>query len=373
MVKEMVFPLTYKPDGFYVLERLQRLYDQRDQSIVLASMEIPSPALEAMQLRHPAGFCEYPDPRERAMFWDARFVEKIGVHDDSIPSAYLSEMDQGLYGGLVGGQVRFLSDPGWGWISSMCKPILNDWSEFDQLKPFDPSDQTNEWLQRYLNQLHVFLDEAGDRWSLSHFILIDSLNFAYELRGATETYWGVIDRPEAMRRVIDYAFDLNVKVQNIFFDCVELLEGGTCSNFAEWIPGGCIVSESIDPFHMTSVDFFEEWGREPVERMFAEYDGGVIHVHGNGRHLLKAASTLKGLKAILLGDDKGFPPAYEILGQVREQTGDVPLIVFGVEYGDFCQALEKGRLTGGVLYHVKDVPDVDTANRCMDRVREYRL
>jgi len=368
----MSFPLKYKPDGYDVLERLRRLYDDRDQSIILASMEIPSPALKEMAVKHPPGFCEYPDPRERALFWDARFREKLGVCDDSIPSAYLSEMDQGLYGGLVGGDVRFLSDPEYGWISSMVKPILVDWSEFDQLNPFDPGDVDNQWLARYVRQLEVFLEEARGKWSISHFILIDSLNFGYELRGATETYYGVMDQPEIMKQVIDYAFDLNVKVQNIFFDQVPRLEGGTCSNFAEWIPGGRIVSESIDPFHMTSVDYFEEWGREPAERMFAAFDGGVIHIHGNGRHLLEAASTLKGLKAILLGDDTGFPPAYEILDQVRGQVGDVPLIVFGVEYGEFCQALTEHRLVGGVLYHVKDVPDVDAANGCMDRVREYR-
>lgn len=368
----MLFPLSYKPDGYDVLDRLRRLYEERDQSIILASMELPSAALKHMADRHPAGFCDYPDPRERAQFWDARFREKLGVRDDSIPSAYMSEMDQGLYGGLVGGEARFLSDPDYGWISSMVKPILEDWSEFDQLAPFDTDDPENEWLARYVHQLDIFLEEARGRWSVSHFILIDSLNFGYELRGATETYYGVMDQPEIMKRVIDYAFDLNVKVQTIFFDRVSLLEGGTCSNFAKWIPGGRIVSESIDPFHMTSVDYFEAWGREPAERMFAAFDGGVIHIHGNGRHLLRAASTLKGLRAILLGDDTGFPPAYDILDQVKKQTGDVPLIVSGVEYGEFCHALAEHRLPGGILYHVQDVPDIDSANRCMDLVRDYK-
>ncbi len=368
----MSFPLSYKPDGYFVLERLRRLYQDRDPSIILASMEIPSPVLRKMKVTHPAGFCEYPDPRQRARFWDARFREKIDVRDDSIPSAYLSEMDQGLYGGLVGGEVRFLSDPDMGWISSMCKPILNDWADFDQLAPFDSTDQNNEWLARYVRQLDIFVEESRGKWGISHFILIDSLNFAYELRGATETYYGVIDHPETIKQVIDYAFDLNVKVQNILFERAPLLEGGTCSNFAGWIPGR-IVSESIDPFHMTSVDYFEEWGREPAERVLAQFDGGVIHIHGNGRHLFRAASTIKGLKAILLGDDKGFPPAYQILGQVRRQVGDVPLIVFDVEYADFCRALKEQRLLGGVFYHVKNVPDVDSANRCMDRVREYKL
>src|SRR5574341_1925286 len=82
----MSFPLSYKPDGYAVLERLRRLYVQRAQDMILASMEIPSPALQEMAAMHPAGFCEYPDPRERARFWDARFLEKLHVHDDSIGS-----------------------------------------------------------------------------------------------------------------------------------------------------------------------------------------------------------------------------------------------------------------------------------------------
>jgi hypothetical protein len=197
----MSFPLSYKPDGYDVLERLRRLYEERDQSIILASMEIPSPAIKEMAVKWPPGFCEYPDPRERARFWDVCFREKLEVRDDSVPSAYLSEMDQGLYGGLVGGEARFLSDPDYeGRISSMVKPLLREWSEFDGLAPFEPNDSDNVWLKRYLRQLDVFLEEAQGKWSLSHFILIDSLNFGYELRGATETYYGVMDHPGTVKR-----------------------------------------------------------------------------------------------------------------------------------------------------------------------------
>lgn len=367
----MTFPLRYCTDGDTVLERLKRLYVARDMSIVLAAMEIPSAARQEMARRHPAGFCDYPDPYERALYWDARLREKVGVHDDSIPCGYLSEMDQGLYGGLVGGTARFLCDPEMGWISSMVEPILKDWDEFDRLKPFDPSDMSNEWLRRYLHQIEVFKQVADGKWGISHFILIDGLNFGFELRGATETYIALIERPETVRRVIDYAFDLNVKVQNLFFERVPLVEGGTCSNFAQWLPGR-VVSESVDPFHMTSLDYFEAWGREPVERILSVFDGGVIHIHGNGRHLLPAVATVKGLRALLLADDRGYPLAFDILPEVRKQVGDVPLIVAGVPYPRFLEALQAHRLVGGVFYNVTDVPDADTANRCMERVRAYQ-
>lgn len=137
----------------------------------------------------------------------------------------------------------------------------------------------------------------------------------------------------------------------------------------EWIPGR-IVSESVDPFHMTSVDCFERWGREPVERIFAAFDGGVLHIHGNGRHLLCAVSTLRGLKAVYLIDDIHFPPAFSVLDELRPRLGNMPLVV-KVGFADFIASLDAHRLQGGILYKVQHVPDVDTANRTMDRVRGY--
>ncbi len=159
-------------------------------------------------------------------------------------------------------------------------------------------------------------------------------------------------------------------VQRTFFEHAPLLAGGTCSNMAEWIPGR-IVSESVDPFHMTSVDHFEKWGREPVERILAAFDGGVIHIHGNGRHLLEAISTLRGLKAVYLADDLHFPSAFSILAKLRRRLGGLPVVV-SVDFPAFVAALQERRLEGGVLYKVQHVPDVAAANRTMDLVREYR-
>lgn len=364
----MAFPLRYCPEGTEVLRRLRLLHEQRSQEVVLASMQPPSAALKEFAEKNPPGYCEYPDPHERARFWDAYLRERASIHDDSIPSAYLSEMDQGLYGGLIGGDVRFLCDPDTGWISSMVPPILGDWSEFESLSFIPDSD--NEWFQRYLMQLDTFLEASRGKFGISHFILISGLNFVFELVGATNTYLALIEHPEMVKKAIELSFEINLKVQKTFFEKVPLLEGGTCSNMVQWIPGQ-IISESVDPFHMTSVNYFERWGLEHLERMFAQFDGGVLHIHGNGRHLLEAVSAVRGLKAIYLGDDRGFPPAFEILDQLRQRTRDLPLVV-SVKFGDFLRALQEHCLTGGVLYQVSHVPDLDSANRCMELVREYR-
>ena len=97
----------------------------------------------------------------------------------------------------------------------------------------------------------------------------------------------------------------------------------------------------------------------------------MIHIHGNGRHLLQAAATLKGLKAILLLDDSGFPKAFDVLADLKARIGDVPVAVFA-DYPKFVERLDRHELPGGVMYQVKNVPDVAAANRLMEIVREYR-
>ena len=361
----MAFSLAYCADGHERLKRLHRLYENRDQNLVLAVMNVDDPAARALSATLPSGYCEYPDPLERAHFWDSMLQRRSEIFDDSIPSAYLSEMDQGLYGGLLGGKVLFLSNPQSGWVSSMVSPILNDWSELDELDFSTDS----EWFGRYVRQMQVFVEVAQGKFGVSHFICINGLNLVFELVGATETYRALIERPDGVRRALELAHRLNAAVQRTFFEYVPLLERGTCSTMAQWLPGR-VISESIDPFHMTSVSYFEEWGRQPLERLADQFDGVAIHIHGNGRHLLPAAATLKRLKAIMLGDDKGYPAAFEVLPTLRQQAGDVPLIV-SVPFAAFYAALREHRLIGGVLYVVQSVPDPATANRCMEEVRVY--
>ena len=358
--------LAYKPHAAEVLERLRLLFARQAPDRIFASFEVPSGALADFGRQYPHGFCDYPDPHERVRFWDRYLAERAALEDDSIPSAYLSEMDQGLYGGMLGGKVQFLAHPENGWISSMVAPLLSDWNQFDRLR----LDLSHPWFDRYRRQLAVFVRAAEGKFGISHFILIDGLNFVFELVGATNTYLALSERPEMVRRAIALAYEINVAVQDEFFARVPGLAGGTFSNMVQWIPGR-IVSESVDPFHMTSVACFEQWGREPVERIFSRYDGGVLHIHGNGRHLLEAVSTLRGLKAMYLGDDRGYAPAFEVLAELRARTGDVPLVV-QVDFPRFVQALEARRLCGGVFYRVTGAPDIATANRVMDRVRAYR-
>lgn len=363
----MPFPLAYCPDGHQRLERLRMLYEQRPQDRIFAEMRVPNEVLKRFAAEHAPGYAPRPDPEDRAAFWEALLAGRREVCDDSIPVAYLSELDQGIYGAVVGGRIQYMVHPENGWVSSMVPPILDDWDGFGHLAV----DREGDAYRYFLRLLKCVREKARGQFGVSHFILIDGLNFLFELFGASRTYLEITDNPARVRDAMDFAYRLNVEVQTVFFNAIPLLEGGTCSNMAEWIPGR-IVSESVDPFHMASVAYFERWGREPVERILAAFDGGVLHIHGNGRHLLPAVATVKGLKALSLLNDRGFPPAFSVLSGMKKRTGNLPLVV-EAEFGEFVEALEGRGLPGGVLYKVKNVPDPAVANACMDRVRAYRI
>jgi hypothetical protein len=357
--------LAYKPNAEDVLTRLRSLYSRGAGDRIFATMDVPSAALIRFAQNHTHAECGYPDPAQRVRFWDDLLRHRAALEDDTMPVAYLSEFDQGLYGGLLGAEVRFTADPSTGWISSMTSPLLKEWSELDGLH-FDPE---HSWWRRYVWQMEVFARASNGKWGIGQFILINGLNFVFELVGATQTYLSLDERPDMVRRAIDFAFDLNVRIQQQFFDSVPSLEGGTFSHFAQWLPGR-IVSESLDPFHLTSVAYFERWGREPAERIMNRFNGGVTHIHANGRHLLEAASTLRGLVAIRMMDDAGFPPSFDIVDQLRSRIGDVPMIL-AAPYDAFLERLRRHALTGGVLYQVYHVPSFDAANRLMEQVRAY--
>jgi len=359
--------LSYKLNEDETLERLRLLYSGKGQDCIFASMHGPSRETVKYAHQHPPGYCDYPDPLERIKFWDAFLRERKIINDDSIPSAYLSEFDEGLYGGLLGADVQFLRHAN-GLVSSMVRPFLKDWSEFENLSlKFESS----KWFERFLHQTKLFAQKAQGKFGISPPIVIDNLNLLFQLFGATKTYIELIDNPQKVRKAIQFGVDLNVKVQNLFFDLVPLVKGGTCIA-SSWIPGR-ILDESVDPFHMTSVDYFEKWGREPVEKIFRRFDGGELHLHGNGRHLLSAISSIRGLKIIHLGDDTGFPLAFDILDELKKVCPEKMPLSVSVKYEKFRKKLDKHCLHGGVLYNVTGVPNVDEANRCMDKVRSYRI
>jgi hypothetical protein len=57
---------------------------------------------------------------------------------------------------------------------------------------------------------------------------------------------------------------------------------------------------------------------------------------------------------------------------LKQRVGDMPLTA-NANYDEFVEKLERHHLCGGVFYNVYGTPDIDAANRCMEKVRGYRV
>ena len=201
--------LSYKPNLKEVQTRLRSLYTREAGDCIFATMAVPNTAIAQFAQTHAHGECEYPDLAERICFWDDFYRERTAVDDDAMPAAYLSEFDQGLYGGLLGAKVRFMADPATGWISSMIPPLLADWSDFDRLC-FDPE---HPWWRRYLRQLEMFVDASQAR-GVSAISSSSTRLTSFELiepHGHTQS-----DEHPRWLAAIDFAYDLNVRVHETF-------------------------------------------------------------------------------------------------------------------------------------------------------------
>jgi len=79
--------------------------------------------------------------------------------------------------------------------------------------------------------------------------------------------------------------------------------------------------------HMTSIDYFEDSGRDPVEPILVAVDQDVLRIDGSRRHLLESVVTIRGLKAVILADGPHFPSTFALLGKLKSRLGNMPVLV----------------------------------------------
>ncbi|MHB1455462.1 MAG: hypothetical protein ACYC0V_00955 [Armatimonadota bacterium] len=358
--------LSHKHNAADAVERLRRLWDRRYRDRICAHMNVPTQTLNRFAEMHKDGPTIYPDPHERLAFWDAHLYETKDLEDDWLPIAYLSEFDQGVVGGALGEKMRYMMHKDVGWISSMCAPVMDDLSDLDMLK-IDPEAAAIKLMDE---QVRIFSDGAKGRFGIAPFIIIDSMNFVAEMRGMTQAFEDVIDHPEAVIRMMDFALEFNIFLQERVRRMTGGFMDGSFVNMGSWCQGNPILF-SVDAYHMASPDFYYQWGVPHLQRILDHFGGGLLHVHSNGWHLLPHVVKLDHLKCVYFAEEMWNPRAYDQLPMLCKQAAGTPLII-SCEYDEFKRDLSSCKLPGNVLYDIKNVPSVEHGNRLMEKVHAYR-
>jgi len=356
--------MEYKRNFDHALARLKDFSARKMEDQILAALSVPNTKPSATAIEFEEGEVSYPDPDFLFDLTDAELASNADVEDDCIPYTCLNMFDQGIYAAGLGGAIRFLQGKT-GHVSSMSEPLVSSIEEAATLT-FDPN---NEWLQEFRQVAKRWAERAHGKFAMAALVTIDALNFIAEVRGATEALMDLMLKRDICERIMTFALDYNVAIAQMQHEVFEHFDGGSALFRGIWGPGHGVFS-SVDAYHLCSSDIFEEAGREYVQELYDRTGHSILHVHGNGWHLLDHVRSLKNLAAITLMQDlKGERP-FDHIVDLKKRVGDVPLCV-GCTWTELCDGLKHHTLPGGVRYGAA-APSIEEANRAMKEVRAYR-
>ena len=284
---------------------------------------------------------------------------------DIIPHAYPTfDFGGAVYAGFFGGEIMFAGTSDHTW-SACDVPPVKDLTQFD----FPGLSADNLWLKRMLNVTDYFVNHMEPICDATPFMLLDCLNFLITLRGA-DGFTDLCDYPELVGRFMDWSVEVNLAVYDaqaqLLHDFTDKAYGGhPFSRYGR----SRIPSMSVDNYGMCRPDVYERWGLEQHRRLVGHYGGGILHLHGDGRPLCELVSRNEGLSYCYMGDDAGFPKAFEIVEELKARMMPIPIAV-DIPKEVFLRRLQDRSLPGGVLYRLS-ADSLEESNEIMMRVFEY--
>jgi hypothetical protein len=230
-------------------------------------------------------------------------------------------------------------------------------------------DESNRYFLMQLDYIRYLRNRAEGRFGFTEMISIDGLNFLDCVRGG-DAYTDVLDYPEEVIEILDFASELNVRVVKAQRALMEPFQGGRFNFYQIWTPGETIFL-SVDAYGQCSSEIFERFGRKYVQNLIDAFQGGWLHVHSDAMRLLPNYVKLRGLVAVGLEDWIRPPRAIDHLDEVIELTGAIPLMI-NITKEELLQKIGDKTLPGNILYWVSGVRSVDEANRLAAAAHSYR-
>lgn len=298
-------------------------------------------------------------------------AERGKVEDDWLPVLYSTlDAGEGIAGALMGARsIRFLHRRR-GPTFSKAETVLPDYAGLGSLR----FSLDNPWARRLLSFQEHFERRAGSCFAQHPFLTMDAMNFACELREASNAYLDVYEHPAELRRLMEIGLDFNVRFQQAQMDVIGPYQDGCFVWLAGWAPFERAVSMSVDAHVICSVKTYAEFGFEYNQRLIDHFGHGLMHFHCNRADLAAEVARLRGLELFQFGgDSRDGVSSMDRLPEIRRAVGDIPIMV-DCELKEFCERLARRRLPGNVWYGVTTAEPlpVDEANRLAGKVRAYR-
>jgi hypothetical protein len=369
--------LALKREADETVDRIRRFLQREMQDGILATLPVRVDAeREWQEFRRRWHWAQYQEasPRPFPSPEEVFAREQVGLEarhqatDDALPVVYsILDAGESMVRGLFGQEMRFYHREGAAYSDADLP--LPDYARLAQVH----WSLGNTWAQRFLDIQRHFRDRLEDRFAQHACLTMDALNFACEMRGATQAYADLYEHPEALRQLLEIGLDFNVEFQEAQQQlCGGYAEGSFCW-ISGWTPFPRAISLSVDAYTVCLPRTYVEFGFDYQRRLIEHFGHGLMHFHCNRLDLAREVVKLPGLELLQFGGDPHDPvPSHEYLPSMRALADDLPMQVW-CPLPAFLAGLDQHTLLPNVWYTTGgDSVSVDEANRIMEAVRAYR-
>ena len=299
--------------------------------------------------------------------------EKWKIEDDviQIPVAWPElQFGNGMGGAIFG--AKLITTGTADHTYTFNEPVITDWPQVYDLE----FDSNNEWVKRILSALEYFINNASMDFIVRPFFIYEGLDFIVSMRGTTQAFFDVADKPAELKVLYDIGRDAGIKFFEMKRDIIKdrnekIIDH--CS-YSDMAPVHSVPMLDMDAYALCPPEFFEEYGFENKQKILDHFRGGSFYIHSLGRHIIPLASDLKNLTELWLFDDPKCPRYFDSRINWRKITGDIPLQIY-CYFAEFVKALEEKTLPGGVKYNVftsGEKISIEDKNNIFKKIKQYR-
>jgi hypothetical protein len=265
--------------------------------------------------------------------------------------------------------------PGFSFDTVWYEPCIDD---PDAYSPIVFSPRNNPWWDAHLAMIDEGLRRSGGRFIVGMPDLIENLDTLAALRGTEALLADLLERPAWVESSLE-------QINQAFFAAFDLLyarikesEGGNGFVFGIWGPGRT-AKVQCDFCCMISPAMFKQFVAPPLTRQCQWLDYSMYHLDGETalQHLpaLLSISDLDAIEWTPVGaglNDPAFPRGgspkwYDLYRRIRQAGKGVQAI--GVKPDEVVPLIEAVGPAG--LYVACDAPDQQTAEKVLEKVKQY--
>jgi hypothetical protein len=215
--------------------------------------------------------------------------------------------------------------------------------EPDRLRP------NEAWIEALMGQIDYLNGHAPAGLPMTQTLMRGPGDVIEALIGATALLYGMADGAGWLRRLIESATELFIRVARLQWDRIRPAWGGYVNFFGFWSPGPCVrVQEDVQ--RLLSPALYREWLRPALERIAGEFPYSMFHIHSGSLHLVEEVAGVPGLGALQVSVDEPpyAPPILELTDALKRAQAHVPLFVEGPMSEAQFEGLQEHLSPGGL-------------------------